>query len=547
VFKIYKRLRLFYFNLIKLSLKYKIDIKNHIKNKSVILSMELSKEQQIAYDKYVKGHNIFITGPGGSGKSALIRMIHQDASKQFKNINVTALTGCAAVLLNCKAKTLHSWAGIGLGNGTTEQLIIKIKKNKFAKALWKGTDILVVDEVSMLSLKLFDILNSIGKAVRNNSRPFGGIQVIFSGDFFQLPPVGDKDEPDTQRFCFESNDWNTVFHQDNQIQLKKIFRQTDEIYSTILNQIREGKIKRKSNDLLLEYVGRPFDPCLVAEPTKLYPTKNKVEQINIMKMSTLQGEEKEFKIKYLKDIEITKNDRIKRLEFTDKDIQMELDFLAGNLMCEKEMKLKVGSQVMCIINVKSEQGDVLICNGSQGIIQEFCSFTGSPKVKYNNGVEMLMSRNVWPSDKIPGIGVSQIPLILAWALTIHKSQGATMDAAEIDVGSGIFECGQTYVALSRVKSLDGLYLTSFDAQRIRVNKKVKEYYESLQIYRETREIPQEDYEQLVVAEPIAIAIAIAQPTSVFVNKFIDYQYIEERVEEKYESQNNSDVKIIKLG
>ncbi len=509
--------------------------------------MELSKEQQIAYDKYVKGHNIFITGPGGSGKSALIRMIHQDASKQFKNINVTALTGCAAVLLNCKAKTLHSWAGIGLGNGTTEQLIIKIKKNKFAKALWKGTDILVVDEVSMLSLKLFDILNSIGKAVRNNSRPFGGIQVIFSGDFFQLPPVGDKDEPDTQRFCFESNDWNTVFHQDNQIQLKKIFRQTDEIYSTILNQIREGKIKRKSNDLLLEYVGRPFDPCLVAEPTKLYPTKNKVEQINIMKMSTLQGEEKEFKIKYLKDIEITKNDRIKRLEFTDKDIQMELDFLAGNLMCEKEMKLKVGSQVMCIINVKSEQGDVLICNGSQGIIQEFCSFTGSPKVKYNNGVEMLMSRNVWPSDKIPGIGVSQIPLILAWALTIHKSQGATMDAAEIDVGSGIFECGQTYVALSRVKSLDGLYLTSFDAQRIRVNKKVKEYYESLQIYRETREIPQEDYEQLVVAEPIAIAIAIAQPTSVFVNKFIDYQYIEERVEEKYESQNNSDVKIIKLG
>jgi ATP-dependent DNA helicase PIF1 len=275
--------------------------------------MELSKEQQLAFNKYVKGNNIFITGPGGAGKSALIRMIHQDASKQFKNINVTALTGCAAVLLNCKAKTLHSWAGIGLGNGATDQLIIKIKKNKFAKALWKGTDILVVDEVSMLSLKLFDILNSIGKAVRNNSRPFGGIQVIFSGDFFQLPPVGDKDEPDTQRFCFESADWNTVFHQDNQIQLKKIFRQTDEIYSTILNQIREGKIKRKSNDLLLEYVGRPFAPGLVAEPTKLYPTKNKVEQINIMKMSTLQGEEKEFKIKYLKYIEFKKNYRIKRL------------------------------------------------------------------------------------------------------------------------------------------------------------------------------------------------------------------------------------------
>jgi ATP-dependent DNA helicase PIF1 len=98
-----------------------------------------------------------------------------------------------------------------------------------------------------------------------------------------------------------------------------------------------------------------------------------------------------------------------------------------------------------------------------------------------------MTRNIWESDKIPGIGVSQVPLILAWALTIHKSQGATMDAAEIDVGSGIFECGQTYVALSRVKSLDGLYLTSFDAKRIRINKKVKEFYESLTLYHQTNE------------------------------------------------------------
>jgi ATP-dependent DNA helicase PIF1 len=106
---------------------------------------------------------------------------------------------------------------------------------------------------------------------------------------------------------------------------------------------------------------------------------------------------------------------------------------------------------------------------------EFCTVTGFPKVKYNNGVEMIMTRHIWESDKIPGIGVSQVPLILSWALTIHKSQGATLDAAEIDVGSGIFECGQTYVALSRVKSLDGLYLTSFDAKRIRINKKVKEY------------------------------------------------------------------------
>ena len=119
--------------------------------------MELSKEQQIAFDKYIQGHNIFITGPGGTGKSELIRMIYKHAFSRFKNIHVTALTGCASILLNCKAKTLHSWAGIGLGNQTTEQLVTKIKKNKFLKSVWKETDILVVDEVSMLSLKLFNM------------------------------------------------------------------------------------------------------------------------------------------------------------------------------------------------------------------------------------------------------------------------------------------------------------------------------------------------------------------------------------------------------
>jgi ATP-dependent DNA helicase PIF1 len=511
--------------------------------------MELSKEQQIAFDKYVQGHNIFITGPGGSGKSELIRLINKHAYSQFKDIHVTALTGCASILLNCKAKTLHSWAGIGLGNKTTEQLIMKIKKNKFLKALWKGTDILVVDEISMLSLKLFNMLNDIGKEVRGNQKPFGGIQLIFSGDFYQLPPVGDYLEPDTQRFCFESDDWNSVFHRDCQIELKKIFRQTDEIYSTILNQIREGKIKRRSNDLLLEYVGREIDPNLIAEPTKLYPTKNKVEQINSSKMSELKGEEREYKMKYVKELEMTKGEKEIRREFTEKDIQLELDFLAGNLRCDKEMKIKIGSNVMCIINIKSEQGDVLICNGSQGVVKEFCSITGCPKVKYNNGIEMIMCRHTWESDKIPGIGVSQIPLILSWALTIHKSQGATLDAAEIDVGSGIFECGQTYVALSRVKSLQGLYLTSFDAKRIRINKKVKEYYESLRLYHESKETNQEVYVPLVIAEEIQVAIPTNDhPTTI--NPFINYEYIEtqaELAEEKYEEQDEkTNIKVIKL-
>jgi len=152
-----------------------------------------------------------------------------------------------------------------------------------------------------------------------------------------------------------------------------------------------------------------------------------------------------------------------------------------------------------------------------------------PRVKYNNGVEMVMARNIWQSDKIPGIGVSQVPLILAWALTIHKSQGATLDAAEIDVGSGIFECGQTYVALSRVKSLDGLYLTSFDVTKIRINKKVKEYYDNLiALTAENLNIG----ENLNLGEnilPIAIAelipVVVVQSTT-NLNPFTAYEYVE---------------------
>jgi ATP-dependent DNA helicase PIF1 len=293
--------------------------------------MELSKEQIIAYDKYIQGHNIFITGPGGSGKSALIKKIYKHACEAGKDIQVCALTGCAAVLLNCKAKTIHSWAGIGLGNGTIESLISKIKKNKFSKATWKKTEVLIIDEVSMLSAKLFNALNQIGKAIRGNSRPFGGIQLILSGDFYQLPPVGNKDEPETQQFCFESEDWNEVFPLYNQIVLVKIFRQTDEKYTKILNQIRQGVIKKSTNELLLSFVGREYEPNLVVKPTKLFPTKNKVENINNTNLALLEGEVKEFGLKYRTDLEMTRAERAIRIEYSEKEIQMEQDYLLSYL------------------------------------------------------------------------------------------------------------------------------------------------------------------------------------------------------------------------
>jgi ATP-dependent DNA helicase PIF1 len=335
----------------------------------------------------LNGHNVFLTGAGGTGKTHTINTFKQLCSKDLK-IATTSTTGVSALLMN--GITLHSYLGIGLGKGSVDQLYAKISKNNYIRKKWKELNVLIIDEISMLSPVLFDKLEEIARVLRKNSLPFGGIQLIFSGDFYQLPPVGDKDEPDTQKFCFESSDWNIVFERENQIQLKKIFRQTDETYLTILNQIREGKIKRKSNELLLEYVGRPISANLIVEPTKLYPTKRQVEQINIIKMDALPGIVKEFKVKYKKDYEMSKTDKMKRLIFTEKDIQVELDYLASNLLCDKEMKLKVGAQVMCIINLRTDAGDIILCNGSQGIIKSFCELTGYPKVMFNNGIERIM-------------------------------------------------------------------------------------------------------------------------------------------------------------
>jgi ATP-dependent DNA helicase PIF1 len=194
-------------------------------------------------------------------------------------------------------------------------------------------------------------------------------------------------------------------------------------------------------------------------------------------MDKLETEELVYKLKFHIDLEMSAKERIIRQQFSKEQMETELMYLKGNLRCDENLKLKVGAQVMCIVNIELDNGN-MICNGSQGVIVRLTE-QGQPVVRYklaNSLYEMTMTPHIWPSDNIPGIGVSQIPLILAWALTIHKSQGATLEHAEIDAGSNIFECGQTYVALSRVKSLEGLYLASFDASKIKINRRVQNFY-----------------------------------------------------------------------
>ena len=439
------------------------------------MSIILSDEQTIAFNKYIERKNIFITGPGGSGKTQLIRQIYQHGSSCGKQIQVCALTGCAAVLLECSAKTIHSWSGVGLASGSIESIIKKIRGNRRSLSAWLKTDVLIIDEVSMMSLKLFDLLDAVGRVIRACRAPFGGIQIIFSGDFYQLPPVGEKEDPDTMRFCFESEDWFNVFSLDCHIQLVKIFRQIgDDVYVGMLNQIRKGAIKRKTAERLMTFVGREPEAGSGVIVTEIYPIKRRVEHINSMKMDELTGEEKDYLMRF------NQPETVSNAFGHGSSVAFELNYLKSNIMCNPTLKLKVGAQVMCVVNISDEDTEELVlCNGSQGKVMKFDEVRGLPVVMFDNGITRMMDYHVWTSENMLGVSVSQIPLILSWAITIHKSQGATLLHAKIDIGCGVFEEGQTYVALSRVKSLDGLYLTSFDISKIKVNRKVHEFYEML--------------------------------------------------------------------
>ena len=502
--------------------------------------MELSPEQEQAMQAFNERKNIFLTGPGGTGKTALIKLMVQSCKAAGRKVQVCALTGCAAVLLNCQAKTVHSWAGIGLANGPSDLLVKKVTSNRYKSGGWKKIDVLIIDEISMMSQKIFDILDAIGRKMRPyaSQLPFGGLQLVFSGDFYQLPPVMRNEDmesdPTAAAFCFESPQWATTFH--TTIELKKIFRQTDPVYMRILNQIRVGKLYKSSLEELTKHIGKTLPETFV--PTILLPRRRDAEMINLEELAKLGGEEKTYKLKNVLEAPSVGGKGAgpslnpsreggtplnpsrgggtplnpSRVGGTPLNPSwgggtplnpsrgggtplnpswgggtplnpswgggtpddMEYTILTNSIMADKVLILKKGAQVMCIANIDMESAEPIV-NGSQGIVIDFVN--NLPLVLFNNGAKRIVGFHTWKSEAKPEVGVQQIPLIYAWAITIHKAQGVSLDMAQIDAGSNIFECGQTYVALSRIKSLAGLYLSAFNPQKIKVNKKVQEFYQ----------------------------------------------------------------------
>ncbi|KKZ66471.1 hypothetical protein EMCG_07806 [[Emmonsia] crescens] len=469
-----------------------------------VASIFLSEEQKRVVEAIVKdSKSIFFTGSAGTGKSVLMREIIRKLRERHKGepdrVAVTASTGLAAC--NIEGVTLHSFAGIGLGKEPVADLVKKVKRNQKNRTRWLRTKVLIIDEISMVDGDLFDKLEEIARKIRNNGRPFGGIQLVVTGDFFQLPPVPDSSK--MAKFAFSASTWNTTIQ--HTILLTHVFRQKDPKFAAMLNEMRLGKLSPETI-ASFKQLSRPLNFHDALEATELFPTRSEVENANSARMSRLSGETMVFTAV---DGGTMQNEAQRS--------QLLADCVAHTI------HLKKGAQVMLIKNM-----DETLVNGSLGKVVAFMdearfdyysktdeNFAGDPanddhnaqainKLKsYENKPGSVSAKGKWPvvcfvqpdgterhllcqpetwKIELPNGEIkaqrTQVPLILAWALSIHKAQGQTLQRVKVDLGR-VFEKGQAYVALSRATSQAGLQVSRFDPRRVMVHPKVLEFYSNL--------------------------------------------------------------------
>lgn len=397
----------------------------------------MNQEQALAILK--SGDNVFLTGSAGTGKTFVLNKYIQYLKARKIPVSITASTGIAATHL--QGTTIHAWSGIGIKDSLSSRQLKDLKTKKYLKKHIEKTKVLIIDEISMLHKKQFDLVNEVLQYFRENEDPFGGIQIVVCGDFFQLPPIGSSGEINRDKFCFMSQSW---LHANLSVcYLTDQYRQTDSSLNQVLNEIRAGRVSDHSISLLEENNKGLKDD----EPTRLYTHNLDVDRINSSHISAIKGAKKNFKAKIKGNLKLAES--IKR-----------------SIMAPETLVLKKEAKVMFVKN-NYEKGYL---NGSLGTVLRFDN-QGNPVVRLNNGYEITAEPEDWRIEDETGkllVSYVQVPLRLAWAITVHKSQGMTLDAAVMDL-SKTFEKGQGYVALSRVKNLEGLELIGFNQTALEVD------------------------------------------------------------------------------
>lgn len=457
----------------------------------------LSFEQKWAVLSALEGKNLFITGGGGTGKTFCIKHIVHALRHCKKTVALTSTTGISAI--NIGGRTIHSYSGLGIGNQNEEGLRRLATKGRI-KSIWNELDVLIIDEISMLQPDYMKKLDFLARKARNvECHPFGGIQLIFVGDFFQLPPVHkSEDEKEFSRnkykpkFCFETKLWKRCCL--TNIVLKTTFRQgTDKRFIQLLNNIRLGQCKAEDIKLLESRLRVKLNTPPDIKPTILYSTNKNVDFENKRQMSLLKTKEHVYHSFIITPKRIINGEytQLASQDIPKNVIDKHVKQLKANCPSKNELVLKNGAQVMLTSNVSVEMG---LANGARGVIVGFTDDSlHYPIVKFTNNLVVKIPFFSWNIDitKKNYMGIAQIPLRIAYAYTIHKSQSQSLEYVSVALNKRVFAPGQAYVALSRVTSLNGLSLISFDASCIKADVRVVEfekYLKSTQLYNTPAEV-----------------------------------------------------------